>query len=232
MKHLNLAAILLMLVIGLCSAPAALAGTIVAGDWIQLKSYNIQDSGGIMHYAVSQYASGANPFYLDTFCIQDNTYITVGVWYQIKSITDQVGPYAPPHDGEGTLIGAVDYLFYQYWAGRYNAAFGDTTPDAVTHVAFGLERQADFQRLLWKLQGTGDTQYLPVSGTAWLADLTTYNNNTALQHQWWRTEVLNIVDSNGQDVQNQLYHVPEPSLLILLGIGISGFALLGWRFKD
>ena len=46
--------------------------------------------------------------------------------------------------------------------------------------------------------------------------------------------VLNIVDSYGQDIQNQLFNqVPEPEtiVLLLLGFGLVSIAGLRWKFR-
>jgi hypothetical protein len=207
----------LILITLICFSPAIWAGPINAGDWLKLTQYNPNGNGGIMVYDISHTNNGPVLFTLSTFCIQDNTYITQNTWYQIKTITDQVGPFNPGHPGEGTLKPVVDYLYYRFWTGQYDVAFSNPST--------GKSSQADFQKLLWSLQGSGPF-YAPVAGTQWKNDLDAWNNSAnGLQHPWG-TLVLNIVDSSGQnDVQNQLYHpVPEPSTVLLLGIALAAVA--------
>jgi hypothetical protein len=212
MKTLKISVILLLFVI--CASATALAGTLSPGNWVYLQSWNPLDDAGIMIFKTSQISShNDKPGSLSTFCIQDNTFIYPSTWYLIKSISDQVGPYNPSHAGEGKLNGAVDYLFYQYSAGKYDAAFSGSNYN-----------QADFQRILWALQKTGP-DYTPNAGTLWANDLAYYLSHTELQNRSWGTKVLNLVDGNGYDIQNQLYHVPEPANILLLGIAIGAVAL-------
>jgi hypothetical protein len=212
MKIMKISVILLMFVT--CASTAALAGTVVPGNWIYLTSWNPVDDAGIMNLKISQDSTHTGTLSsLSTFCIQDNTLIYPSTWYLIKDISNQVGPYNPNHAGEGPLNGAVDYLFYQYSTGKYDAAFSGSN-----------NNQADFQRILWSLQQTGPN-YTPIAGTLWANDLAYYSSNSQLQSHSWGTKVLNIVDSNGNDIQNQLYHVPEPATILLLGIAFGAIAL-------
>jgi hypothetical protein len=60
--------------------------------------------------------------------------------------------------------------------------------------------------------------------TNWNIDLANYSANTSMHH-FWGTLMLNIVDSNGHGVQNQLYNqVPESASMMRLGFGIAGMA--------
>jgi hypothetical protein len=213
MKTLNIFAILVILILG--AVPAALAGTVAPGDSIELASYNYTDSAGIMNYVISPNDSHTDTFGLATFCIQDNTYITPNTWYKIASITNTVGLFNPSNTGNGPLNGAVDYLFYRYSIGKYDTYFNGTNGD---------QYQADFQKLLWSLQGTGN-YYESDPTNPWTTDLNNYEITPSLQHSWG-TAVLNIIDGNSQDVQNQLYRVPEPTTILLLGIAFAGIALL------
>jgi len=137
-----------------------------------------------------------------------------------------VGYFDLTKAGTGALNGAVDYLFYRFTIGAYDA-----------ELLNSKSKQYDLQALFWSLQGSGSS-YTSV-GTLWAADLALYLSTPSLHH-WWGTEVINIASGINQagsyigpDIQNQLYNhpVPEPATMLLLGMGLTGIALVRRKFR-
>ena len=210
----------LMMAFSITLIPAAMADTISQGDYVKLIAYNPSGNAGIMTYAVSHDEGATVAFNYDSFCIQENVDVWLNQWYPVAAVSGIVGYVGPFQPGHGPLNGVVDYLFYKYTSGVYDTSLNNQA------------NQADLQKLLWSLQGTGPS-YTSSITAPWTSDMHDYNNpQNGLQHPWG-TKVINIVSRDGRyDIQNQLYNqVPEPTTMLLLGLGLGLVGLAGVRRK-
>ncbi len=207
--------VLLAVLLLIMAAPAAFATPIVAGDFISVNSWNALDNAGLIGAEVS---GGGQQFNIETYCIQDNVYISPYTSYKIGNVSDIVGwsPSNPNGNpsiaGEGPLAGPVNWLYAQYSGNKFGT--------------LNAGQQADFQNLLWNLQGEGSKDFS--TSTPWYQD---YVNNYAVAAAanpsgQWGTEVLNIVDSSGTAKQNLLVGMTEPSTFLMLGAGLLGLLLI------
>jgi hypothetical protein len=214
MKNIFRVAVII-LVSFLMISSVTLADTISAGDWIKLTGYNVLDSAGIMTFAVSHNGTFNDSFTYNTFCIQDDVYITPGAINRVAGISEHL----TSGSGGASLDSTVAYLFDKFSNGDYNLS--------------NPADQSKFQDLLWTLQqpnlGSATVKYDPLHDQ-WAKDAQSYilAGETGLHG----TSVLNIVKeirpdgSFGGEVQNQLYHqVPEPSTTLLFCMGLLGLVL-------
>jgi len=155
---------------------------------------------------------------INTFCLELNEHI-----YQndrVAGISDSAVLGGRGGGSPDPISDATDWLYAQYIAG--NAAYSD--PKALQIAFWILEEEM--------ISSEADNW---AKTYGWTAELATANNyiTEALKHNGsYGTQVLNLKAANTEtDHQSHLIHVPEPGILILLGIALSAVGLVARRFK-
>jgi hypothetical protein len=211
MRVKNLVVSAAILVVMSCCLPLASA-EIMTGDLVKVTGFNPMNNAGIIK--LQDISQG---FTIETFCIEKNIHIPYQTAVEVETITKQ--GYAA-----GPLAIGVDYLFYQFTTGFFNVL-----PDSRGNIHTSFQEQLFLQDVIWGLQGQ-----LPAIPNSWLNVADGHNYyymlavaNANLQSDWG-TLVLNLVDRQKSPVQNMLYQipVPEPSTLILLGLGLGAATLI------
>lgn len=159
-----------------------------------------------------------------TYCIELNEYLdfNTNFYGTIDPYAIQGGGYAnkgwtgetPPGSGKDYLNPWSEWLVANY----------------LTHSLANDNRRMDFQNAIWYIEGEisslpgleGDTNYYQLVS----------NQKPSTDIPWISVLNLFIYDAQGKIEDHQsLIYVPEPGLLILLGIGLTGVGVLARRYR-
>ena len=213
--------IMVVLAAAILSAAPALADNYAIGDPI---TYSLSNSvgtpfgsGGL--FTITDTNGGPS---INTFCIELNEHIivtgdTVG---SILNYAVQGGRTGGPND---PISIATDWLYAQFMAG--NSLYSNKR--ALQMAFWILEGETINPNTSQDEAGTwwgSDPDY----GTAqkYVEDANKVTTGT------YGTQVLNLLDPSGDNAQSHLIHVPEPGILILLGISMASIVGVKRWWKD
>ena len=160
----------------------------------------------------------------ESFCLERSEYVTIPGTYNAVFNSKAVMGGNPPN-GDPISIGTA-YLYNQFALGQLTGY----------NYTVGSGRAVDagaLQNAIWMLEGeiTWDSSNEFIALLLGIPDysseaLATANNNGVIP-----VAVLNLYNSNGSLAQDQLVRVPEPGILILLGIALSAVGLAARRYR-
>ena len=188
---------------------STLASTTAFADTLTMSLAPNRDSsygGGAFIATVNNGPLGGSVFY--TFCLEYSEHFSPGPTYNYvintKAVNGGVGP-----EGDPISLGAA-YLYSQYL---------DSNPASLN----GANQRA-YQEAIWFLEDENGGQNNSLIAAAQVA-LGVLVNLKADANGAYGVVALNLTDSNGNLVQDQMARVPEAGATLLLSISLVG---LGW----
>ncbi len=169
-------------------------------------------SGGVFYAATSDNGS------FKTFCIEMSETFSPGVTYNYTISSNAMMGQNPP-DGDPVSIGTA-YLYRGFLDGTLS-----TPVDTAA-------RAGALQATIWWLEGEAAD---PGAGNAFrqmvIAQFVNAASAMADANGAYGIYAMNLTDAGGGLHQDMLVAVPEPGILILLGIAMSAIGAASWRIR-
>ena len=190
---------------------STLASTTAFADTLTMSLAPNRDSsygGGAFIATVNNGPLGGSVFY--TFCLEYSEHFSPGPTYNYvinsKAVNGGVGP-----EGDPISLGAA-YLYSQYL-------------DDPNHANWTAQQQRNLQEAIWFLEDENGGQNNSLIAAAQAALGVDLGNLKANANGAYGVVALNLTDSNGNLVQDQMARVPEAGATLLLSMSLVG---LGW----
>lgn len=163
-----------------------------------------------------------------TFCLEYSEHFVPGVTYSWTMSTEAKNGGASGQFPVGSATDPLDartaYLYTQFWRGalsQYDYVLGSTNRSVTSAQLQNAIWYLEGERTLAQIGGVTSQAYL------WVTEATTAVSSGGSWHQRWganglgNVRVLNLTDTAGNPVQDQLFLVPVPPAA-LLGLGMLG----------
>ncbi|MGQ9638327.1 MAG: PEP-CTERM sorting domain-containing protein [Thermodesulfobacteriota bacterium] len=190
--------------------------TISLSNWVNSDPMNKWDDiggyGGL--FTVTNKTLGVS---INTFCVELDEYVSLGPPYYVADVSDDVAWAGGRNTNSGDpLSDATKWLYYQYLSGNSSYQNVQALQLAIWYLEEEYSDKTNFDWSYWGETGTTASGYVAnSSGQTTTADI----------------RALDLRNASGGQVQSYLIMVPEPTTLIMLGVGLLGFGIFARRFS-
>jgi hypothetical protein len=228
--------LMLLAIVGIVVSTAGVyAYPVSVGESIKFQyAYGNADVGGA--FGVYDNSTPAK-FLFDTFCLETNEYINLGVYYHVGSISDVaianfgnvLKGYQAAYGGD-PLDSRTAYLFSKFATSALGFEHTALNANALQRAIWFIEQEYGNTQLVGgKYVGDWSNPALYLGGDSIGLKAQAFFEDAKLNAggSLYGVQVLNVVDGNKQS----MLVVPEPGILILLGIAMSAIGAASWRIR-